>query len=521
MRPLGLSQQLAMTRLFARRRYLLRFVGLLVTAVLVIHLTISKRHHQQPNDVLKESKSTTVQEQVVATKNHGIVSFVWSGMCQHLSGSLFNLTTMTIYSETIPKEYLERSLMESVNKRAEEIRRLVLRKAPAVQSDSDDLIRYCCYHAVLDDLEGYAEQGLLYDIDLANYFAPMRTPNLPFQIVYQGKIHDIVPGKRWQERIPTAQIAYLLLTNGNVDPNLEKIKKLVRLLHVPGQETDSFTLIHVDADSTDLHKQLVSYLLKEKPKHVALLMHSIPVRWGKVEMVTVELEGYFALHAIANWDFVINLSTSDYPLRTSRYIRTKLETDHIYIHHWRDEQAARWRVEAAEFPLNDTLSTFADWTHLFRVTRYFKTNRNPTVDPLYGIQRMKHDQWMILPYNYIGFMKDHGRLWRLLLARMAEGSIMDEGFFIFNLKRYKIISDDEKFKDAHNYWMHRVINSHKRYISPFGKDAHPIPITDVKEIKEAMLSDEVFFARKLDILNASSEVVQWMDKVRQSELARI
>jgi Core-2/I-Branching enzyme len=58
-----------------------------------------------------------------------------------------------------------------------------------------------------------------------------------------------------------------------------------------------------------------------------VLHQSFDVIWGGIEMVYATLESIFALLDISDkWEFVINLSSTDYPLCTDEELSTYLGT---------------------------------------------------------------------------------------------------------------------------------------------------------------------------------------------------
>jgi protein xylosyltransferase len=81
-------------------------------------------------------------------------------------------------------------------------------------------------------------------------------------------------------------------------------------------------IIHVDSKSLD--KDDVIALVSSMP-NVGVMPKSFDVTWGGISMVYAELEGIFTLLDVdPYWDFVINLSSADYPLCTQEELMNYL-----------------------------------------------------------------------------------------------------------------------------------------------------------------------------------------------------
>ncbi len=89
-------------------------------------------------------------------------------------------------------------------------------------------------------------------------------------------------------------------------------------------ENDYF-LIHIDKRAgTDLYSDIQNFL-RDYPN--AYLLESQSVVWGGYSMVSAELRGIEKLLELnLNWDFYINLSGQDFPIKPISYIRDYLST---------------------------------------------------------------------------------------------------------------------------------------------------------------------------------------------------
>uniref|UniRef100_A0A8D8WYI1 protein xylosyltransferase n=3 Tax=Cacopsylla melanoneura TaxID=428564 RepID=A0A8D8WYI1_9HEMI len=109
---------------------------------------------------------------------------------------------------------------------------------------------------------------------------------------------------------PTVRIAYLLTVNGRA---LRQVHRLVRALF----HRDHFFLIHVDARQDYLFRELLS--LELRLPNVRLSRRRQATIWGGASLVSILLDSMQQLLDSGwEWDFIINLSESDYPVKTNR-----------------------------------------------------------------------------------------------------------------------------------------------------------------------------------------------------------
>lgn len=111
-------------------------------------------------------------------------------------------------------------------------------------------------------------------------------------------------------------IAYFILVHRY--PN--QFKRLFKAIYDPRNHY----LVHVDKKAdTDLRKQVQSFLADFPNSH---LLKSQNVVWGGYSMVEAELRGMKKLLNLSTkWDFFINLSGQDFPLKSQTAIRSFLK----------------------------------------------------------------------------------------------------------------------------------------------------------------------------------------------------
>lgn len=107
-------------------------------------------------------------------------------------------------------------------------------------------------------------------------------------------------------------IAYFIL----VHRLPQQFKRLFKAIYEP----ENCYLIHIDKKASDELKEEIRLFLKPYPN--AYIMHSENVVWGGYSMVQAELDGMqYLLERNTQWDYFINLSGQDYPLKSQKIIR--------------------------------------------------------------------------------------------------------------------------------------------------------------------------------------------------------
>ena len=106
------------------------------------------------------------------------------------------------------------------------------------------------------------------------------------------------------------RLAYLIMVHASYENTVHLVESLL----------DPFVtiLIHVDAKAPALKRQLQQYLwkLSVDPRRIRIMDRSFTGLWGSHTLVQMELAGFFELLDMnADWEWVVNLSGKDYPLR--------------------------------------------------------------------------------------------------------------------------------------------------------------------------------------------------------------
>jgi len=225
-------------------------------------------------------------------------------------------------------------------------------------------------------------------------------------------------------------IAYLILVHRY--PN--QFKRLFRAIYHP----DNHYLIHVDQRSgVGLHKEIQNFLAGFPN---ASMLKSEKALWGGYSLVNAELRGIQELLKMGlKWEFFINLSAQDFPLKSQAYI-------HNFLSHYIGKDFLKVANQTQVRP--DTLH---------RIENYVTESGNEIItEPIVKRPFLRDvipfigNQWMILSRKFCEFLSNSPEVDRFK-EFYKHTLIADEGFFqtvIMNTS-YKatIVNDDKRTID--------------------------------------------------------------------------
>lgn len=202
-------------------------------------------------------------------------------------------------------------------------------------------------------------------------------------------------------------IAYLLLVHRYPD----QFKRLFKAIHDPANTY----LVHVDKNSGPALEQDIGDFLAGYPN--SALLESKPALWGGYSLIDAELRGMARLLEMnADWEFFINLSGQDFPLKSQKAIKAFLGKN-------RGKEFIRAVDQKAVRP--DTMN---------RVRKYVvelrdRIVRTPLSRPfLRGARPYIGNQWMIVSRRFCQFVC-HDPSTARYKAFYRHTFIADEGFF--------------------------------------------------------------------------------------------
>lgn len=227
-------------------------------------------------------------------------------------------------------------------------------------------------------------------------------------------------------KIHQIQIAYFIL----VHRLPEQFKRLFKAIHHP----ENHYLIHIDKKIDDQSRKTIEAFLTEYQN--THLMESSNVAWGGYSMIQAELNGMkHLLRLNKTWDFFINLSGQDHPLKSQDIIRSFLTKN-------RKNNYIRIIDQAKERPetMNRIEHHFTENNTGFTEVKNKRKFLNNTVPYIGG-------QWMILTRSCCEFICNSGES-RKFEEFYKNTLIADESFFqtlLMNTSfKENLINDDKR-----------------------------------------------------------------------------
>ncbi|MCX7127175.1 beta-1,6-N-acetylglucosaminyltransferase [Aeromonas sp.] len=259
-------------------------------------------------------------------------------------------------------------------------------------------------------------------------------------------------------------IAYFILVHRYPD----QFKRLFKAIY----HDSNHYLIHVDKSSGPELQQEIASFLSDYPN--ASLLASKNALWGGYSLVDAELRGIAALlKQGVEWEFFINLSAQDFPLRTQAQIHSFL----------RDHSGKDFLKVLDQRKLRpDTLHRIDHY--VTETERELICEQVATRPYLEGVIPYIGNQWMILSRAFCEFVSHSPEVDRFK-SFYQNTLIADEGFF------QTVIMNTS--------YQGRIVNDDKRAIEwiPMG-DIKLRPRDYLAEDATALLQSDHLFARKFD-----------------------
>ncbi|KAJ3259785.1 hypothetical protein HDU77_001654 [Chytriomyces hyalinus] len=457
--------------------------------------------------------------------------------CAHLNGASFNLHVpifnwpgdAVAAAKTIDEiNPTNREFVEFLDKKGEQINHVLQDIFPNVFVE-EQTKRFSCY-AAADGANANANLSdfrLLHSVDRFSYFEsilPSIRPAAPPEGTSPASKYRKNPEFRHLRNNGSKRrynIAYFLMVHGSVE-QLSGIVKLIEEL----DDGSAIILVHVDADeqSSELRDGIQDFIATREAEltdhdrirnfrnlgieqdsfnpdsvsgNVVLAKKSYEVTWGHGSIVWAQMNGFFELQDLAEWDYVINMSASDWPMRKSREISRVLKQPEYLgkslIQYWPDDFSFSRRLLPH---LHIRHPKFHD------ITVWHMNQIGIMVPPFPRWRVVKHHQWMILARNFVEHLRSSDQV-ALALAYWEHMLIPDESFF------GTVFVNTPQFS-------HRILNTNKRFLK-FAKQpaSHPETITTkhFKDIGKQLRGEDpkYFFMRKVNhTLNTTDALLDWV-----------
>ncbi|KAG9468993.1 hypothetical protein GDO78_021443 [Eleutherodactylus coqui] len=224
---------------------------------------------------------------------------------------------------------------------------------------------------------------------------------LPRYCQITGKL---MSGLQWEESDIGApppekplRVLYMLVVHGRA---VRQLKRLIKAIY----HKDHFYYIHVDKRSNYLQSEMVQ--VAERYTNIRVTSWRMDTIWGGASLLTMYLRSMKDLLEMTDWswDFFINLSATDYPIRTNQelvYFLSKYRDKNFLKSHGRDNvrfikkqgldrlfhecDSHMWRLGERQIPEGIVLDGGSDW---FALTRTFVNYVTYTKDVL--VSELRH-----------------------------------------------------------------------------------------------------------------------------------
>jgi hypothetical protein len=265
---------------------------------------------------------TTIDRELLLQRELQVTGFEF---CSILDGSKFDtlLPIKPFLGSIAEKNPKKTDFINMIDSKAYDIYIMLMRTNH--NADPLSIERLSCFTAAQghSSIANLTYSRLLTEVGSTNYFEPIIPSIIP--TVYEKKRY---------------KMAYLVMAHDH--KGFEQLKKLLQIL----DDGDAITLIHVDAKahSNSLHTDITRWveLRKELNPECAIYMaktrfHNV---WGHISLVFTQLSGFWELLDMADWDYIVNLSNYDFPLKRSKQIHQYLSQPKYmnknFVRYWSD-----------------------------------------------------------------------------------------------------------------------------------------------------------------------------------------
>jgi Core-2/I-Branching enzyme len=370
------------------------------------------------------------------------------------------LNNATFYSRN--SSYDINTISPAVDARALEIYNYALTESPGL--DASSMHRLACFTATLGDnryLPSYTQITSL---------SPSYFPHLSF---FETSDNVRILNENYRSCPRNYKIVYFLMAHK--EDSLLNIQKLYHLLHTE----DTFFYFHIDKKVPLVFQQLKDWLATDEMKRCghAVMPVQYNILWGHGSMVTAQLEAYFSIHHLLTFEYIINLSTDHYPLKSTaaqyKYLSRLEGNSYISV-------LTETHMDRLIHPLVETKHGVKI---VLQATRHWPFDLSP----------VKNSQWSVIHSSFINQLLTSD----LRLMAFAEHTLIpDEMFFATFAKM-----NDIEIVDCVTTFVH----------FSFGAK-HP-DVVSVEQVREASELEESLFIRKVDFANV--QVMEAADEARR------
>nr|XP_022917570.1 xylosyltransferase oxt [Onthophagus taurus] len=306
----------------------------------------------------------------------------------------------------------------------------------------------------------------------------------------------------------SVKIVFLLTLNGRA---LRQVKRLLKTLY----HRNHYYYIHVDVRQDYLFRELLP--LEETFPNIRLTRNRFATIWGGaslLQMLLSTMKELIDLHTDWNWDFVINLSESDYPVKTVQKL-----TDFLSANRDRNFVKSHGHVVQRFIQKQGLDRTFVECDyHMWRVGE----RKLP-----YGVQIDGGSDWVTLSRRFVSYLtrNEKDKLLEGLIFVFKYTLLPAESFFHTVLRNSQFC---DTFIDNNLHvtnWKRRLgcKCQYKHIVDWCGCSPNDIKPEDWTRILNTEFR-QVFFARKFEPIISQSSILkleEWMYKQNFSNVLNI
>ena len=353
---------------------------------------------------------------------------------------------------------------------------------------------FCCYAAAEGSrpMFNITRSRFLSSIDPTVYFKK-QLPNL------RPSNNDMIYKKK-------VRLAYYIMIH--LLEGFENLKQLINIL----DDGLAIILIHVDLRvGSDFINAVKAWVATLPSKKVQVASTLFEMCWGCSSLVTGQLNGFFELLDLSEWDYVINLSNYDYPLLRNQQIYEALEQTKGYnrVSYWANIWEGADRLIRPVFISNKIWKSFSEFG-----VRYF-AYREDWIP-------VKASQWASYSREFIEFLRNDQTSLELL-AFISHTEIPDESYFALGnfflvltfLKLSYIVIMNTDFKNKTTSDNNRYIpfsGIHARFVTfedapslVYNSTTNPISLVNFHDISlSEKYKSKYHFCRKLDAVSVNN-----------------
>ncbi|KAI9346241.1 core-2/I-branching enzyme-domain-containing protein [Obelidium mucronatum] len=449
---------------------------LLITAVIAFKLLKRTPH----SAVVFDSRIDALKDDLALNADRGIAGspsnlhFRVTGFdyCHYLNNAVFNLGHCQAerISTINPSES---EFVSFLDEKARNITDYLLNVHPDTFSE-ETTKRFACFATAEGSnmLANLSDERLLHRIDAVSYF------------------QDLLPAVKSDVRY---RIAYLIMAHGHV---FEQLVNLIEELN----DGSAVFLLHVDANENSMELQTSLEAMAANHQgfnsvNVFLAKTRFKISWGHASIMWMQLNGFWELLDLAEWDHLITLSAHDYPLRKSREIARILHQDKYvgsnFIKHWSHDVAHAKRLLPNLHMKNP---------QFLEITGHHLDQIGMMAPPFPRWAYVKHHQWLILTSDFVEYTRNSPEVAHAF-AFFEHTLVPDESFL------GTVLKNTENFR-------HRLVDG-KRFIKFKKNSPHPewLTLKDISNIgtDDGATDPNYFFVRKIDTnTSLGLALVKWI-----------